>query len=73
MYLSLGKRIALRFARGFAAGAVGAMASVTVADASTWADLGGVLMNLVFALFSGGLSGGILAVDKWLREKQKDL
>ena len=69
-YLSLGHRIALRFARGFLAGALSSAGLITFADAGSWAELSNAIPNLFFAVISGGVSGGLLALDMWVREKQ---
>ena len=66
------KRIAMRFARAFIAGAFAAMATLGSAMTLNGADWS-VLLNwlglLIVAGIVGGISGGIQAVDLYLRNK----
>jgi hypothetical protein len=63
---SLAASIGKRFLRGFLAGAVSTMATVTIM-ATNFRELGQVLAALGLSAIIGGLTGGILALDKWAR------
>lgn len=60
------KSVGLRFLRGFIAGAVAQMAMITV-YATNLAELETALVSLAFAAITGGITGAILAADKYLR------
>lgn len=65
------KRVGIRFLRGFIAGAVSTAAAVTgVNGTHTWNELESALANLVVAAIIGGISGGLLAADKYIRDKR---
>lgn len=58
-----------RFLRGFAAGAVGSMISLgPFVSNGGWKELSTWLSLLCFAGVTGGISGALLACDKYLRE-----
>lgn len=60
--------IAWRFTRGFVAGAVASMATIVVVlKAETFADLPRFFAVLAVSLVVGGIAGGLLALDKWIR------
>lgn len=65
------KAILYRFLRGFVAGAVATMTTITIAQAVTWKDVIDVLNNLAIAGITGGISGGLLALDKYLRYEEE--
>lgn len=64
------KGIGLRFLRGFVAGAVGAMAPIGFV-AAKWGDVITGLSVLGLVGLSGGVTGGLLALDKYIRETVK--
>jgi hypothetical protein len=64
---NLANALALRFVRGFAAGMVGSFAALSPVVFNSWADVHTWLITAGFAALSGGLTGGILALDKYLR------
>jgi hypothetical protein len=61
------KSVLFRLLRGFIAGFVGAAATVTLAGLSTWGDLASALNSLTLAGVAGGITGLLLAADKYLR------
>lgn len=65
------KAILYRFLRGFVAGAVATMTTITIAQAVTWKDVIDILNNLAIAGITGGISGGLLALDKYLRYEEE--
>ncbi|MEM5784990.1 MAG: hypothetical protein QW469_00425 [Candidatus Aenigmatarchaeota archaeon] len=65
------KSILYRFLRGFVAGAVATMTTITIAQAVTWKDVIDILNNLAIAGITGGISGGLLALDKYLRYEEE--
>lgn len=60
------KGLALRFLRGFIAGAVGSMVAIPVV-AKSFPELVNSLTALVFIGLAGGITGGLLALDKYVR------
>ena len=65
----LKKSVLFRFLRGFVAGAVGSMASLVPMVGSSWQELETWLVALGIAGLSGGITGAILAADKYFRSK----
>jgi len=65
------KVLIFRFIRGFIAGAVGSMITVGVFAGSGLNDLKqwGILLGV--AAISGGITGGLLALDKAIRWKNE--
>ena len=63
------RSVANRFFRGYASGALGAMAAVLAFNGKSLADLEGWFTSLLLASVVGGVSGGVLALDKWIRAK----
>jgi small-conductance mechanosensitive channel len=61
------KSILLRFARGFISGAVASMAVVVPVSTGDWSSLLTYLNMLGLAISFGGITGLILAIDKWIR------
>lgn len=64
---SLGKTLWLRFLRGGIAGAVAAMTALQIAGAHSFADLQAFLYSLGVAGIIGFITGGLLALDKYIR------
>lgn len=60
------KSIILRFVRAFVAGAVAIMITI-VPISGTWNELGTWLSTLALAGIVGGISGVLMAIDKYLR------
>lgn len=61
------KILALRFLRGFIAGAVGSMITVGVFAGVSLNDLKQWLILLGISAIAGGITGGLLALDKATR------
>jgi hypothetical protein len=61
------KSILFRFLRGFAAGALAAMAPIVITNVNSWANVGVWMNSLALAGVVGGVAGLILAIDKWVR------
>lgn len=64
---SLWKSVLLRFIRAFIAGAAAQMALILVFNGSTWEDVTNWLMALGISAIVGGITGLIMAVDKYFR------
>lgn len=57
-----------RFVRSFIASAIGAMAVIVLSlKAETFADLSHFFAALGVAAIVGGVTGALLALDKWVR------
>lgn len=54
-----------RFLKGIIAGAVSSMCLVTIQQPAMWADWGVLLNSLGMACAFGGLTGLLLALQKW--------
>jgi hypothetical protein len=67
-FKSLAYRVFLRFLRGFMAGAISSMVLVVSYSGSDWGEVKSWLSLLVIAGVSGGISGGLLAIDKAIRK-----
>lgn len=65
------KSVLKRFAKGFITGAITAMSVVKIASPANFADVTIVLKALVLAGIGGGISGLILAVQKWASWKEE--
>lgn len=63
--LALG--VALRALRAFVAGFLATAATISITDASSWADLATALGNIFLAGVIGGISAVIMAGDKYFR------
>ena len=61
------KAIGNRFLRGFIAGFVGAVSTLAPLTANSWTDLQTWFVVAIFAGIAGGITGGVLALDKALR------
>lgn len=68
--ISLKKALALRFVRGFVAGAVSSMLMINFVAVNTFADLKVFLTALTLSAVVGGMNGALLAVDKYLRSDE---
>lgn len=64
---SKAKSVFYRFLRGAVAGAVASMVVVNVSGVNTFNDLGVFLTSLTLAGIVGGVTGGLLALDKYFR------
>lgn len=64
---SLGKILWLRFLRGAISGAVSSMVVLQVAGAHSFADVSAFVYALGVAGLMGAITGGLLAVDKYIR------
>lgn len=58
------KSVALRFLKGGVAGALAAIAMVTLQAPTTWAELSTALVALTWAATLGFFTGGFLAIEK---------
>lgn len=56
-----------RFVKAFVAGFLSTAASVTLQSAATWTELGTALNALLLAGIIGGISGVLMAAEKWSR------
>jgi len=61
------KAVLYRFLRGFVAGAVSATVVMVPLSVGTWGEFYSWVSTLTIAFLTGGLSGGIMAIDKYLR------
>ena len=67
------KRLAWRFARAFASGAISTMILVNpVMLGGSWKELANWLVALAFAAVVGGITGVIQAADLYLRNKETE-
>ena len=66
------KSLALRFLRGAIAGAVSTMVVMTPSIIKEWRDIMVWLSALAIAGIVGAISGGLLAVDKYIRANNSD-
>lgn len=64
---NIGKTLWLRFLRGAISGAVSSMAVLQVAGAHSFADVATFAHSLGVAGLMGAITGGILALDKYIR------
>ena len=60
-----------RFLRGFIAGAVASLAALLPVSFNSLNDIKAWLFIAMMTAFSGGLTGGLLALDKALRWKKE--
>ena len=65
------KGLALRFLRGALAGSIGSMAPIGLI-ATKFEDVKLGLSILILAGLSGGITGGLLSLDKFIRETIKE-
>lgn len=54
-----------RFVKAFVSGAFSAMGLITIAMPSNWQEMGTVLAMLALACMYGGVTGVIMAGQKW--------
>ena len=66
---NLDKAILFRFIRGFIAGFVGTAVSLAPFAGNSFNELSDWLFGLAIAGVVGGISGGLLALDKYFRAK----
>ena len=66
------KSALLRFARGFFYEGVSAMALITPISVESWNDFGAWLSALGIACMFGALSGGLQALDKYVRDLKSE-
>lgn len=66
------KPVLLRFARGFVAGAIASLGTISLTTVGTWHDLSSALTALAYSLAVGGITGGLMALDKYLRFQPED-
>jgi len=59
------KAVLVRLGKGFGAGAIGAMALVTIKQPAVWTEFIPLLNSLGLAAATGGLTGLLLALQKW--------
>ena len=64
---SKGKMIAFRFLRGTISGAVSTMVVIQFAGGNSFADVQAFISSLAVAGIVGGITGGLLALDKYFR------
>ena len=63
------KRVLKRFLRAFLAGAFATMATIVPLQANNWGDIKVWIGALVISAFIGGISGVVMAGDKYFRAK----
>lgn len=63
------KAVGYRFLRGAVASAVASMVMIQVSGVSSFSDIETFLKALIIAGFVGGVSGGLMALDKYFRIK----
>jgi len=68
MEYNLAKGVLYRFLRGAVSGAVATMVTVQVLSGNSWGDIIAWLNTLAIGGVIGFITGGLLAVDKYLRE-----
>jgi hypothetical protein len=54
-----------RLAKAFIGGALGNIALLTIVMPKNWAEISTVLAMVTFACLAGGITGVILALQKW--------
>lgn len=59
------KSIITRFLKGIIAGAIASMAMVSITQPSQWTDFSSLLNSLGLACAFGGITGLLLALQKW--------
>lgn len=64
------KSIAMRFVKAFISGAMATMAMVVPFSGNSWSGVGMWLSALAMAGFIGGITGAIMAWEKWLNWKK---
>ena len=62
------KRALMRFVRGFVSGAISAMIIIVPVSTESWSDFSTWLGALTLAGAFGGISGALLALDKFIRD-----
>lgn len=67
------KRALNRFLRGFIAGGVGAMALITPVGIQNFNDISSWLVALLLAGTVGAISGGLQALDKYIRDSKNEI
>jgi hypothetical protein len=55
-----------RFFKVFISSAIAAMATITIGQAASWADIIPLLSNLALSGIIGGIAGVIAGAEKWL-------
>ena len=63
------KRILKRFLREFLAGAFATMATIVPLQSNSWGDIKVWIAALIISAFVGGISGMVMAGDKYFRSK----
>lgn len=64
---NLSKSVILRFVRAFAAGFIAVAAATSFTNIQTWGDLQSALAAIALSGTVGGMTGLIMAIDKWIR------
>lgn len=59
------KSVLIRFLKGFISGAVSSMTLVSLSAPVVWSDFKGIFTALGIAGLFGGLTGLLLALEKW--------
>lgn len=67
MYYSKTKSVLFRFLRGVIAGAVSTMILIQYNGGQSFSDVHAFLYSLAVAGIAGGVTGGLLALDKYFR------
>lgn len=67
------KSALMRFLRGFIAGGVGAMALILPVGIQNFEDVSGWLIAMLLAGTVGAISGGLQALDKYIRDSKNEV
>lgn len=59
------KSVTIRFLKGFVTGALGSLTAFTISNINTWTDFKSAFFTLSFSVVSGGITGGVLALEKY--------
>lgn len=70
-YKTFFKMIAMRFIRGFVAGSFGSLVILVKASSVPEMDLLTNYKLYILSFIGGGIVGGCLAVDKWVRATEE--
>lgn len=67
------KRVLMRFLKGFASGAIASMLAVVIISPASWGEVWLWLNGLAISGFIGGVSGLLLALQKWASWEDEEI